>query len=426
MRTPTLPLMYASVCMSSRVRIMGVGRGMSVACRLSSSSVPEPPLPEPGDALLDRKDSRWGSRKWLRFGPDVIPLWVADMDFRAPPAVIEAVTAVAAHGVYGYTDPSPALKQAAVDRLATRYGLQGCEEAWIRWLPGLIPGLNHVVRARAAMDGRAGAVVSTTPIYAPFLMAPENCGAELIKVPLAETLEGDVLRFELDLPALEEALRKPEAGVLLWCNPHNPTGRVWSKDELRAVAELCVRHDVTLLSDEVWGEMVLEPEKTPFVGMGSLMDEVPGLESRLIVLTSPSKAFNVAASDIAIAAIPDPQLRRAFTRAGRDKAEVTPFGFAACEAAYTDPDVELWRQRLVTYLRANRDHIEKTLIGTPGLPGPCSGYLRCTRPEASYLTWIDAKELQVRSIFLPALMYRPYLPLVRAPSSLSSVVCRLD
>lgn len=180
--------------------------------------------------------------------------------------------------------------------------------------------------------------------------------------------------------------------MLLWCNPHNPTGRVWTRQELVRVGRMCVDHDVTVLSDEVWGELVLEPSKTPFVGFGALTNEIAGLTERLIVLTSPSKAFNVASLDVAVAAIADPTLRRYFRQAGADTAEVTPFGYAAALGAYADNDplvghgeVEAWRQRLVSYLLSNRDRVEQSLMASSPL-------LTITRPEASYLTWIDCSE----------------------------------
>ena len=383
----------------------------AAAARRCFAATP-PPLPDPSDpSPLDRRGT--GSRKHERFGDDAVPLWVADMDFRSPRPIVEAVTRVAAHGVYGYTDPSPALTAAAVDRMGGKYGFgEALEPNMLRWLPGLLPGINHVVRARRLLDGEGygGApsaapmgVAVCTPIYAPFLSAPWNCEAELVKVPLAQMGGGGggggggVVHYEMDWEAMEASLSQPSVRVLLWCNPHNPTGRVWSRGELSRLASLCVSHGVTLLSDEVWAEVVYDDDDDDepsgsasragdgagFTGMGALLAEHPELS--LVVLTSPSKAFNVATTDIALAAIPDARLRRAFSRVGADKAEVTPFGYAACEAAYVDADgeVEAWRRRLVAYLAANRDHAEAVLLGA-GAPG-----LRLTRPEASYLTWID-------------------------------------
>jgi len=309
-----------------------------------ASRVDFPPLPSEEDATLNRNGT-W-SRKWTRFGGEgvgpehVVPLWVADMDFRCPKEVTDALQGVLDQGVFGYTDCPPALADAMVARLHERHGFgKVLDTSMLRWLPGLLPGLNHVIRARRAMDrGVYGAleplsVAVTTPIYAPFLAAPSNCDAELVRVPLARKPLSEsnsrVWRYELDEPALAAALAAPDVKVLLWCSPHNPTGRVWSRQELKVVASLCVEHDVTLLSDEVWADLVLTDEypeeedqeredkgewkvadttsmsfKSEFVGMASLCEEMPGLAERLAVITSPSKTFNVASLDIAVAAIP--------------------------------------------------------------------------------------------------------------------------
>ena len=300
---------------------------------MATSSSPPPPLPDPGDAHLDRLvhvAAGTASRKWTAH-PGCVPLWVADSDFRSPPAVREALAAAAAQGTYGYTDPSPELKDVVCAHFERVYGFETCTPEMLRWMPALVPGLNHMVRAAAAMgrlDPASTAVAVATPIYSPFLAAPVNNRAAVVEVPLASIIEEPHgLRYGLDLEALDDALARPEVTCLLWCNPHNPTGRVWTRDELKQVAECCVRHNVFIQSDEVWGELVLEPEKTPFVGMASLIDEVPGLRERLVVMTSTSKTYNVASTDCAVAAIPDESLRRAFARTSRlGYVPESPFG----------------------------------------------------------------------------------------------------
>ena len=187
---------------------------------------------------------------------------------------------------------------------------------WLRWQPGLLPGLNHAVRATCTAEAHAVAIA--TPIYPPFLAAPVNNDARRLLVPLrAEVADGGALRHELDLGALEDALALPSTRLLMWCQPHNPSGRCWSAEEMAEVARLCVQHDVVLLSDEVWGEMPLEPEAVPFVSALSLLDDVEGLRDKLIVLTSPSKCFNIATTNIATAIIPNASLRRRFAACGR-------------------------------------------------------------------------------------------------------------
>ena len=218
-----------------------------------SSHTPPPPLPSPEDSTLDRKGTssrKMQGRAGEYLGKDVIPLWVADMDFRSPKPVIDALVERAAHGVYGYTDAPAELGGLFCGRLTSIYGCAAPDPEWVKWLPGLLPGLNHAVRAfcRKPTD----AVVVPTPIYAPFLSAPFNCDRPLLKPALAEERVdgGSTLRYSIDWAATEEALAKPEAKVLLWCNPQNPVGRCWSRDEMGRLARLCVQHDVVLLSDE--------------------------------------------------------------------------------------------------------------------------------------------------------------------------------
>lgn len=366
-------------------------RRSAVAVMLS----PEPPpLPSEVPSREGTHSRKLQGRNGEYIGRDVVPLWVADMDFKAAQPIVEAVTTVATHGIYGYTDPSDALVESVLSRLVSLYG---CAEPprpeWLRWLPGLVCGLHHAVRAscgEAASTARGEAppvVVVPTPVYPPFLGAVAPNGAELASVPLRCEARGAELAFSVEWDALEARLASPATKLLHWCNPHNPTGRCWSEAELTRVAELCVEHGVDLCSDEVWGEVPLDEAAAPFVSMLSLLPTadgpggVAGLRERLVVLISPSKCFNVATCDIAIAVVPDDSLRARFRRRGADAAEVPPFGFAAAEAAYGADESEAWRSRLLDYLRANRDHAAATLQSLG---------MRTTVPEASYLMWIEA------------------------------------
>ena len=362
----------------------------------SSSAPPPPPTPSERDQGSSRANTM--SRKWDRFGAETVPLWVADMDFSAPERVVDAVREVAESGHYGYADPCERTVRCVRERLATAHGFgeeAGAGTDCVRWLPGLNPGLNHAVRAVRRMRGGSEKMttVCCTPIYPPFLYASRNNETPKIEVPLtrapAAADGANVVRYEVDWDALEAALAKPEVGLLLWCNPHNPVGRVWTRDEMVRVAKTCVKHDVVLVSDEVWRELILDEDKTPFTGAGSLLKEVDGLRERLVVMTSPSKTYNVAGCDVAVACIPDKALRLHFARSGSDKAEITPFGYAALLAAYTDPSCEEWRQRLLAYLRANRDHIHETLSNDVN----ARELMTWTLPEASYLMWLNCERL---------------------------------
>lgn len=352
--------------------------------------VAEPPLPGGAlDLTVDRSGThsrKVQGRQGAFLGRDIVPMWVADMDFRSPQPIVDALVARAAHGVYGYTDPPKQLEEALVERLRTVYGCTAVEPdaSWFRWLPGLISGLNHAAKV-ACPPSRPGTIVIPTPVYAPFLATPDNVGASLKVVPLVAEARGadGELHYEIDWAALEAALAEPDARLLQWCNPHNPVGRCWTRADLERAARLCVAHDVLVCSDEVWGELPLQPSSAPFVSMLGLLD-VPGLRERLIVLTSPSKAFNVATLDVAVAVVPGDSLRSRLRAAGADAAEVTCFGYTAATAAYADAESERWRQRLVDYLLANRDHAVQALAAMDGV--------KFVVPESSYLLWIDATE----------------------------------
>ena len=375
------------------------------------TSVPVPPLPSDGDSRLDRAGTysrKLQGRSGEYEGRDVVPMWVADMCLSAPQPIVDAIVARAQHGVYGYTDCPAALTASMLTHLEAYYECRRPEATWFRWLPGLLPGLNHAVRA-CCTPGSGDAVAVATPIYPPFLDTATNCGAALVRVPLTEARLGDSsLRHSIEWGALEATLAAPTTKVLLWCNPHNPTGRCWSRDDLLRLARLCVEHEVTLLSDEVWGEMPLSddapftsclsllapeageaapeagPEAASETGPGVGPETVAGLRQRLIVLTSPSKTYNVASLDIALAIVPHAPLLARFRAVGRDAAEVTPFGYTAALAAYSHAECAAWRLRLLTHLRANRDHALAVLAALPGV--------RATCPEASYLMWLDVTD----------------------------------
>jgi len=377
-------------------------------------SIAEPPLPSAlapdRDGAISFAEDKFSSRKLQgKFGAyrgrDIVPLWIADMDFQCPEPVLDAVTACAQRGIFGYTNPPPKLTPLALARLAETYGCSAAQADWVGWIPGLIGGLSYAVRVASSRAGPPGTAVNVavlTPAYPPFLGMPGHNLATLdaiplLKEPAEERSEGaaagaaasaGVVRFEIDWSALEASLSAATTKLLLLCNPHNPTGRCWSKADLTKLTSLCVAHDVLICSDEVWGEMPLEADETPFTSTLALLDDVAGLRERLLVITSPSKCYNVATLDIALTVVPDAALRGEYKRAGADAAEVTPFGYFAAEACYGAPESEAWRQRLLAYLRANRDYAVERL--TTALP---HGAVKVTRPESSYLLWVDATQL---------------------------------
>ena len=316
----------------------------------------------------DRRHS--DSWKWQKYaGRDILPMWVADMDFAAPPAVQAALAERVAHGVYGYPDVLPGVAGAVSDWLAREYGWH-IEADWLVWLPGRVGGLNVACRA----VGEPGdAVLTATPVYPPFMSAPQLSGRELQTALLQEGADG----WRWDWAAMEAALT-PRTRLLMLCHPHNPVGRVWSAEELAEVADFARRHELTVCSDEIHCQLILDAERRhqPFA---SLSDDAA---QRSITLMAPSKTYNVPGLGCAFAIIPNPTLRARFGRAMRGIVPgVNVFGLVAAEAAYRDsPD---WLQGLLTVLRANRERVESVLGALPGV--------RVTHSQGTYLAWIDVR-----------------------------------
>lgn len=321
----------------------------------------------PFDAAPDRRGS--DSVKWSRYaGRDVLPLWVADMDFAAPPPVLAALEQRLAHGVLGYPQPWPSLTEAVIGHLAAEYGWPVRAE-WLVWLPGLVTGLNVACRAVE------GDVATATPVYPPFLSAPRLSGKALATVDLVQ-MGG---HWQWDLAALEAALT-PTTRQLLLCHPHNPVGRAWTRPELEALADLAERRDLVVCSDEIHCGLILDGgcPHLPFAALS------PAAARRSITLMAPSKTFNIPGLGCAFAVIPDAALRRCFRQAMDGIVpHVNVLGLAACEAAYRECGA--WHRDLLDYLRANRDAVAAAVARQPRLA--------LSRVEATYLAWIDARGL---------------------------------
>ena len=315
-----------------------------------------------------------GSLKWDKYaGRDVIPLWVADMDFRSPPAVVDALRARVEHGVFGYTVPHEDVVQATLDYLRERHQLTVRPE-WLVWLPGLVPALNVACRAFGEPGNE---VLTCTPVYPPFLSAPGFSDRQRVTVPLLESAG----RWDIDWEGLERAVT-PETRLFILCHPHNPVGRVWAKDELERLVVFCDEHEVVLVSDEIHCDLILD--EVPHVPALSLGEAAV---RRTIALYSPSKTYNQPGLACAYAVIPDDGLRMAFKRAARGIiTEVNAFGYAGCAAAYRHG--EPWRQALLTYLRGNRDLIQAFLRDR--MPK-----IRMTPLQATYLAWLDVRGLEL-------------------------------
>lgn len=320
------------------------------------------------DTPVDRRGT--ASVKWDRYGNrDVIPLWVADMDFRSPPEVIEALAARAAHGVFGYTHAPDALVETVIAKLRADHDWR-VEPEWIVWLPGLVAGINVSCRA----TGEPGDdVVTTVPVYPPFLTAPAQSGRRLVTVPMRER-HG---RSTLDIEGIARALGG-RASLFILCNPHNPAGRVFTREELDAFLDACRAHGAAVCSDEIHCGLVLDPDAR-HIPLAALD---PDFAARTITLMAPSKTYNVPGLGCSFAVIPGEGLRRRFL-AAKDGIvpDVNAFGYEAALAAYRHG--EPWRSALLEYLRGNRDLIERRIAAMPPLA--------MAHVEATYLAWIDAR-----------------------------------
>ncbi len=323
------------------------------------------------DKQIDRRGTN--SLKWNKYkDQDIIPLWVADTDFMAPQGVIDALQQRVAHGVFGYSRPSPRLIELVIERMQQRYGWK-IEPEWLLFMPGVVPGLNFGIKAWCRPEQH---VITPKPVYYPFLHAPEHNDRPVSYLPM-QLVED---RWLPDFAMLEQQAQT--ADVLLLCNPHNPGGTVFTREELQRIADIAIRHDLIVISDEIHCDLLLEPDAQhiPFASLS------PEAAARSAVLMAPSKTFNIAGLCSSFAIIPDSRLRFKLQQAMRGlMADNNLIGLVAAEAAYEHGDE--WLQAQIEYLRANRDLVEKTLGCLPGI--------KIAKLEATYLAWIDVSGLKL-------------------------------
>lgn len=323
-------------------------------------------------------DRRGGaSAKWSYFGPDVLPMWVADMDFVSPQPIIDALQARVAHGVFGYGLDSPILRDALVERMQRLYGWT-IEMTDIVFLPGLVSGLNVVSRA---VGERGDGVVVHTPVYGPFLSAPPNQGRKLQVAPLTYSVTGQRLHYTVDFDRFEAEI-DASSKMFILCNPHNPVGRAFTRQELEQIADVCDRHDLVICSDEIHCDLLMTG--TQHIPIASLS---PAVAQRTITLMAPSKTFNIPGLGASFAIVQNPALRKQVEAAATGIVpHLNILGMVAAEAAYTRCDD--WLAALNTYLTANRDFAVAYL--EERLPAA-----RVTMPEATYLLWLDCSNLGI-------------------------------
>ena len=324
------------------------------------------------DTVINRRDT--GCEKWERYaGKDVIPMWVADMDFTAPPAVLEVLQRQVAHGVLGYPVPVPELTEEVVAMLQRRFAWTVRPE-WIVWLPGLVCGLNLACQAYT----EPGECVATfTPVYPPFLSAPKYQNRKRIDVPLQYNGQA----WRANVQAFDQALTD-ECRLLLLCHPQNPTGRDFTASELREIAEVCHKKDMVICSDEIHCDLLLtQREHVPTAGISEKIAD------RTVTLMAPSKTYNIPGLGCSFAIVSNARLRQRLKQTKRGIVpHVNALGLTAALAAYRHG--EPWRRQLCAYLAENARLVHEFV--QQQLPGCWMSPV-----EATYLAWINIEALNL-------------------------------
>ncbi len=325
-------------------------------------------MPYNFDEIIDRRDT--GSVKWHYFD-DTIPLWVADMDFKAAAPILNAVEQVAQHGILGYTKPTAALFDAIINWHGSRYGLQMNKQN-ILFSPGVVPSLALMMHI---FTETGEAVLVNDPIYTPFMTKVKQNNRTLVMSALKE-IDG---KYQLDLDDIEAKIIEHKVKLYLLCNPHNPGGRVWTREELKALLTLCKKHNVAIVSDEIHQDLTLSGYTfTPLLKLA----EAEGYAHKVVSLTSMTKTFNVAGIKGSMIFAKDETLIKKISQQQHlnDEYELNLFAYTVMQSAYEEG--EEWLEQVLTYIEKN---IEITLDFLAGhLPD-----IKVMRPEASYLIWLD-------------------------------------
>jgi cystathionine beta-lyase len=324
------------------------------------------------DQYIERHNTN--SAKWEMYGSDVLPMWVADMDFVSPEPVIQALRERAEHGVFGYGMPPQELFEVICQRMAHLYNWQVTPEQ-IVFLPGLVSGVNALCRA----IGQPGdGVLLQTPVYYPFLTAIANQGRTLQAAELSLKTNGQTLEYEIDFDVFESTI-EAHTRLFILCNPHNPIGRGYTRREQTRMAEICAEHNLVICSDEIHSDLLLNG--TQHLPLATISPEIA---DRTITLIAPSKTYNLPGLGCSIAIIQNDELRQQLNQAAAGIVPgVNVMGYAAALAAYTKGNE--WLEQLLSYLSANRqtvvDYVNKCLPG-----------IKTTAPAATYLAWLNCRE----------------------------------
>ena len=337
------------------------------------------------DKIIPRHGTN--SYKWDSMADaDVLPMWVADMDFRTAPPIIHALQRRVEHGIFGYTHVPDAYYDAVTSWFSRRHQWQ-IKPEWLIYTSGVVPAVSAIIKALTVAGDK---VLVQTPVYNCFFSSIRNNGCETVSNPLVRT--GDT--YTIDYEDLERKAADVQVKVMLLCNPHNPAGRVWTKEELTRIGEICIRHHVVVIADEIHGELVFPGHTyTPFASLSE------DFRKHSVTCISPSKAFNIAGLQIANIVCADEEMRRKIDKASNinEVCDVNPFGIAATIAAYNEG--EEWLSQLLAYLQENyrcmKDFCKEYL---PDFP--------ITTLEGTYLMWMDCRTLHKTSKELEQLLLK--------------------
>ncbi len=325
------------------------------------------------DTFTDRHNT--DSAKWRRYGPEVLPLWVADMDFISPKEVLEAIRDRVEHGIFGYGIELPELRQVIVDRMFRKYKWVIKPED-VLFIPGVVRGFNLACQT----IGRNGeSVIVQTPVYPPILKAPANAGMCRKDVGFERSSSG---KFILNKEKFEDAI-DGKTKLFILCNPHNPIGHVFTRQELEFMAEICLARNVAICSDEIHAELIFSGfEHLPIAALN------PEIAQKTITLSAPSKTFNLAGLDFSFAIIQNEELRESFCASMKGLVgSVNVLGQVAALAAYQHGDI--WLNEVLIYLENNRNFLLEFIKHE--IPG-----ILVTEPEATYLAWLNCKNLELK------------------------------
>lgn len=327
------------------------------------------------DTVIERRGT--GSAKWEYFDDDVLPLWVADMDFRLPKPILDAIKARTDHGLFGYEFAMPDLNATIVERMKRLYGWE-IQPEWIVYMPGVIVGLSMACKA---FGKRGNNALIQTPVYPPFMTVPPAQGMSYNAADLKLTEKDGKLRYEIDFDAFESAIND-NTDLFILCNPHNPVGRVWTEDELRRMAQICLDNDVFIIADEIHCDLLFDDYQ--HVPIASLSKEI---EQKSITLMAASKSFNMPSLGAAYAIIADDDLREQYgaTMWGIG-AHAMSMGFVGTLAAYQHGGD--WLEAALAYMQDNRDYAFDFL--KEHVP-----QIKTTCPEGTYLMWLDCRALNL-------------------------------